>query len=242
LAWVLKSTSPGQILLIQFVFWFRLAVQPKLSSFNKETTMPALDVGTTKGVCELAYEGEENERYTFPDGSTWQINDAQSHWSTGFKGIEIAPQGRNDLVVLAFAGTDSLLDVIVDLSQATGGLPPQYVQAIIWARQLHGVHGSKLVLAGHSLGGGLAAYCSVSTRIPACTVNPAPLVGGLSPAALRSNPQITNYIASAEFVSSSPGRNPGTDVVVASNGGWLSFFTDHSNSAIAPAIGLPQRQ
>jgi hypothetical protein len=204
--------------------------------------MPALDIGQTKGCSELAYEGVEGERYSFPDGSAWSIADDQSHWSTGFKGIEIAPEGNNNLVVLAFAGTDSLLDVAVDLAQATGAaLPPQYTQALEWARSLFGTHGSKLVLAGHSLGGGMAAYCSVTLGCPACTVNPAPLVAGMSFASLRSNQQITNYIASNEFVSSSPGRNPGTDVVMPSSGGMLSFFTDHSLSAVAPSVSLPVR-
>ena len=203
--------------------------------------MPALDVGQTKGVCEIAYEGVENERYRFPDNSVWSILDDDSDTMTGFKGVITAPEGNSEVVVLAFAGTDSLLDVLVDAAQVAGQLPPQYMQALIWARQAHGQYGARLVLAGHSLGGGLAAYCSVSTRVPACTVNPAPLIGGMTWSSLGENPQITNYIASAEFVSSSPGRNPGTDVVVPSSGGMLSFFTDHSLAAVAPSVPLPTR-
>ncbi|NNE67036.1 MAG: hypothetical protein HKN33_10770 [Pyrinomonadaceae bacterium] len=201
--------------------------------------MPELDLGETKGVCEVAYDGEEGDRYRFPDGSTWAIQEARSTWSTGFKGVVVAPEEDRDITVLAFAGTDSLLDVGVDIVQIAGGLPPQYSQALIWARIVSASTRSNLVLAGHSLGGALAAYCSVSLRCPACTINPATLVGGISIASLRSNPHITNYIAANEFVSSAPGRNPGTDVVVPSAGGNLSFFTDHSLSAIGPSIPLP---
>ena len=203
--------------------------------------MPALDLGTTKGVCEIAYDGLRDERYRFHDGSIWRIRDHRATMLSGFKGIVTVKEGQDSPVVLAFAGTDSALDVLVDATQVGGQLPAQYIQALIWAQQLFGQEGSRLVLAGHSLGGGLAAYCSVNTRAPACTVNPAPLVGAMSFGALGSNPQITNYIARNEFVSSSPGRNPGTDVVVPSAGGMMSFFTDHSLSSIAPSIPLPTK-
>ncbi|REJ75434.1 MAG: DUF2974 domain-containing protein [Acidobacteria bacterium] len=202
--------------------------------------MPALDIGTTKGVCEIAYNGVRGERYRFPDGSTWSISEHRGDWTTGFKGIITSREGGGKKV-LAFAGTDSLLDVMVDAAQVAGQLPPQYVQAIAWAQQFSAQESGQVVFAGHSLGGGLAAYCSVRTRDPACTVNPAPLIGGMTLRSLGSNAQITNYIARNEFVSSSPGRNPGTDVVVPSAGGTFSFFTDHSLSAVAPNIPLPRK-
>lgn len=201
--------------------------------------MPALDLGTTKGVCEIAYDGIRGERYRFPDNSVWKIHDHTATSLTGFKGIVVYPEETREVIVLAFAGTDSLLDVAVDAAQVGGQLPTQYIQALTWAQQLSGTYSSRLVTAGHSLGGGLAAYCSVFIRMPACTINPAPLIGAISIQALGSNTQITNYIAANEFVSSSPGRNPGTDIVVPSAGGTFGFFTDHSLSAIAPHIPLP---
>lgn len=201
--------------------------------------MPALDLGTTKGVCEIAYDGVRGERYRFYDGSIWSIREHRSSL-TGFKGIVVVKEAGSQ-VVLAFAGTDSLLDVAADLAQFAGQLPTQYIQALVWGRQVHGLERGNLVFAGHSLGGGLAAYCAVSTMAPACTVNPAPLIGGITLSSLGANPHITNYIAANELVSSSPGRNPGTDVVVPSAGGTFSFFTDHSLSAIAPSIPLPTR-
>jgi len=88
------------------------------------------------------------------------------------------------------------------------------------------------------LGGGLAAYSSVDTRIPANTINPAPLVGAANFSAIfRENAQITNFIAGgSEFVSSSPGRNPGRDVAVEGRG---NFFMRHTLINTAPAIPLP---
>lgn len=200
-----------------------------------------LTLGETKGCCHVAYDGEAGENYLFPGGATWQV---LQHWATrmtGFKAALMAPQGRDDLKVLAFAGTDSMLDVAVDIIQATGGVPAQYSQALNLASSTQATSGSGLNLAGHSLGGGLAAYCSSILRIPASTVNPAPLVGGANLSALfANNSQITNYIAvGGEIVSSSPGRNPGQDVPVPSTGGLFGFFTDHMLANVAPSIPLP---
>ena len=203
--------------------------------------MASLTLAETKGVCSIAYDGVKGERYQFPDKTIWKVAE---HWATsmsGFKAIIIMPENRSDVYVMAFAGTDSLLDVGVDLNQLTGGLPTQYTQAINWAKQGQAAAGGIFVLAGHSLGGGLAAYCSVRLRCPAYTVNPAPLVGGVTLGAFGSNPQITNFIAQNEFVSSSPGRNPGTDVVVPSSGGTFSYFTDHLLANVAPSIPLPTK-
>jgi hypothetical protein len=162
------------------------------------------------------------------------------HWATrisGFKAVLLVGDSKS---VLAFAGTDSLLDVAVDISQVAGGLPPQYLQALSLAT-LQKQRMPDLQLAGHSLGGGLAAFASVRLGVPASTVNPAPLIGAASLRAIfGSNAQITNYVAQGgEFVSSSPGRNPGTDVSVPSSGGMFGFFTDHMLSNVAPSIPLP---
>ena len=151
------------------------------------------------------------------------------------------PESGSDVFVLAFAGTDSIVDVVVDLAQVGGGTPPQYVQAITLAGVAQRAARSRLHLAGHSLGGGLAAYCSSILRCPASTINPAPLIGAATYSALfENNSQITNYVAQhGEIVSSSPGSNPGRRVGVPTTGGSLGFFTDHMISNVAPSIPLP---
>jgi hypothetical protein len=199
-----------------------------------------LSLGETKGCCFVAYDGVRGERYSFPGGGIWAVS---AHWAdriTGFKAALIAPDGGGRSV-LAFAGTDSLLDVAADIAQVLGQIPPQYPQAILLASTTYQRLGADLHLAGHSLGGGLAAYCSSILRIPASTVNPAPLIGAATFSALfAQNRQITNYIAQGgEVVSSSPGRNPGTDVYVPSTGGMFGFFTDHMLNNVAPQIPLP---
>jgi hypothetical protein len=197
----------------------------------------ALNISDTKGCCHVAYDGLRGERYRFASGVIWTVSE---HWATrisGFKAVLLVGDSKS---VLAFAGTDSLMDVAVDVSQVVGGLPPQYPQALGLATSQHQQR-RDLQLAGHSLGGGLAAFASVRLGIPASTVNPAPLIGAASlRAVFGSHSQITNYVAQGgEFVSSSPGRNPGTDVSVPSSGGMFGFFTDHMLSNVAPTIPLP---
>jgi hypothetical protein len=201
--------------------------------------MPTLNFAETKGTCHLAYDALKGERYIFPDQTVWTVLDHRASRRSGFKAILIQPIDKaKNITVLSFAGTDSLLDVVVDIDQATGGLPAQYTQALALTQQLRSKH-RNLYLTGHSLGGGMAAYSSVATLIPASTINPAPLVGGMGLRSLGANSQITNYIAgTGEIVSSSPGRNPGTDVNVPANG---NFFTRHMVANVNPGVPLPQK-
>lgn len=199
-----------------------------------------LSLGETKGCCHVAYDGVAGDQYRFPGGQVWSVT---AHWATTITGFKAAMITADSRTVLAFAGTDSLLDAAVDIMQVGGTVPAQYHQALILAATVKSTAGANLHLAGHSLGGGLAAYCSAELDIPASTVNPAPLIGAATFRALfAANRQITNYVAQGgEFVSSSPGRNPGTDVSVPSTGGLFGFFTDHMLSNVAPSIPLPTK-
>lgn len=199
--------------------------------------MPNLTFAETKSTCFLAYDATVGESYRFPDGSTWSVSNSWHSTITGFKAILTQGNGKT---VLSFAGTDSLLDVAVDICQVLGGIPAQYSQSLVITLQCKASHQQNLHLSGHSLGGGLAAYCSVATGLSASTINPAPLVGGASFSALfKNNDQITNYIAGgSEFVSGSVGRNPGRDVAVEASG---NFFSRHSLLNTAPSVPMPTK-
>ena len=67
-------------------------------------------------------------------------------------------------------------DGLADIGQALGACPPQYLQALVIANKLNEVlDGKNLSFVGHSLGGGLAAFCSILTGRYAMTFNPAGL-------------------------------------------------------------------
>ena len=199
--------------------------------------MSTLTKEETKGACHVAYEGVTGERYKFPDGTIWSVLAHKGTWYTGFKVVLLKPANR-ELRILSFAGSDSALDFLHDGVQALGGTSSQYYQAMDQTSKYQ-KEGGSLHLCGHSLGGGLAAYCSVKTGLSTSTVNPAPLVGMLSIAALRGNPQIVNYVPSnGEIVSSSHGRNPGRDVKVNASG---NFLTRHKLGNVMPDVPLPQK-
>ncbi len=213
--------------------------------------MSNLSFGDTKGNCYIAYEGLERESYKFSDGTIWRIVGSWASKVSGFKAILAQPP--NGQLVLAFAGTDSLRDWIVDGQQATTiWLPEQYHQALSLTQHCNGIYGKTIHLAGHSLGGGLAAYCSLHTKLNASTINAAPLVGAAWHSKLqllkgffsgKGNSQITNYVSSGgEFVSSSHGLNPGSRVAVSAKGsGVKGFFTKHSLLNIGVSISIPTK-
>jgi hypothetical protein len=201
--------------------------------------MSRADFKETKAASFVAYDGVRDESWQFPDGKVWTVTRTWHSHITGFKSLLLTCSSR-PFAILAFAGTDSVVDAAVDIHQALGGIPPQYTQALVVASRAQQAHRSNLHLCGHSLGGGLAAFCSVHMRLPASTVNPAPLMttAGLS-GWFGSNRQITNYIAGgSEVVSSAPGRNPGVDVAVPATG---NFFSRHSLANTDPSIPLPKK-
>lgn len=122
---------------------------------------------------------------------TWNTLSTWVSHIIDFKAILVQPSGgMKNVTVLAFAGTDSVMDVVVDLNQVTGGMAPQYPRSLSVAMQCQS-SSNNLFLTEHSLGGGLAAYCSVETRVSASTINPAPLVSmGSFSAMFGRNPQI----------------------------------------------------
>lgn len=202
--------------------------------------MPVLSFAETKGVCFLAYDAEKGQQYKFPDGLIWKIIDSYSDWISGYKSILIQPESKEkEVTVLAFAGTTAWSpgDLKTDLDQALGEVPPQYLIALTTAVKHQKEYGS-LFLAGHSLGGGLAAFSSFATKVPANTINPAPLMGKVSEKGAKSSSQVTNFIAGDwEIVSSLPGRLVGKIVHVSGKGNCLER---HGLANVAPELGFPK--
>ena len=75
--------------------------------------------------------------------------------------------------VLAFAGTNDWRDWLSNVRQATGYDDVQYNQAVAAAKSAKAAFGDALVIAGHSLGGGLAATAALATGTVAVTFNAA---------------------------------------------------------------------
>ena len=131
------------------------------------------------------------------------------NFDTGiFTGFQVAlyknPQGK---YVIAFAGTDSILDGITDISMGIhtliAGVTSQFTQgeAVVskWMDQL-GLSVSNTTIVGHSLGGALAQYFGAKTQFETLTYNAYGIGNEVS-----GGSNITNYITMHDPVGILPG-------------------------------------
>lgn len=124
-----------------------------------------------------------------PEGwkeTTEDINIEKENWEneSGFK-ASLYYNEKENIYILAFAGTENLKDWVTDIRQGVGlddGKRGQYRKAVELARKLqHKIKKENLVITGHSLGGGLASIASAVTGSSAYTFNAA----GLHPKTLK---------------------------------------------------------
>ncbi|HEX8398680.1 MAG TPA: hypothetical protein VF644_14695 [Pyrinomonadaceae bacterium] len=221
----------------------------------KETYREAQGIkfSETKGACDLAYHAVEGERYKFTDEKVWKVVRKIERF-LGFRAVIIQAEDSFYKPILAFAGTDptSVADIFTDAHQAVGGIfVPQYWFAVLTANEAKGRFGD-LVLTGHSLGGGLAAYASLVTGASATTINPAPLNSSNTLIGLMKNLKgkvnITNYICGTkgwrkgEVVTSliSPGFIVGEKIYVAGADG-AGFHTRHKLENTGAGVNMPTK-
>lgn len=87
-------------------------------------------------------------------------------------------RGPGALHVLAFRGSDAVLDWLINAAGFVGIVPDYYVRAerlVDAAKQYVENRGGTLVLTGHSLGGGMAEYAAAKHGLVAYTFNSAHL-------------------------------------------------------------------
>ncbi len=206
----------------------------------------------TKSASALAYKGSNskvNDVYQFPDGKQWKVVDVKNDPQTGFRAIALKPLDPQDKrVIVAFSGSDEGKDWGDNVKQGLGLSTAQYKEAVDFANKWKASDESRVILTGHSLGGGLASYASIKTDLPATAVNSAPLALdhlGLNPFdALH----ITQYYVPGEALSVLNKANPldirpGFGVEVQGRNSILdprSVGSNHALDNVAPDIPAPQ--
>jgi hypothetical protein len=212
----------------------------------------ALSLEDVKACSQLAYNGQG---VNATPGGRWVIivdssmkNGVAESWITGFRAI-LLEEKTNAFrrVVLAFAGTDphSVADIVTDIDGAVSlspfDIPAQYAQAASLAEKLQNTYGPRLLVAGHSLGGGLANYVSVKLGIPGAGINAAPLGPGtilnLYLFGKDDHSKFTHYNNEGELVSSyAPGVQIGQVCEIENKKGVLEGHMLENIDTNAPMV------
>ncbi len=142
------------------------------------------------GLCQLAYEssGRSKGEYRIAGRPGWHIAEIYSSWS--FRAILVKSPSRQR--ILSFAGSDDSGDWLDNIMYGLTGMSRQHYIAVKLASRLR-----PSIVVGHSLGGGLASFVASYNRLPAFTINPAPLhiKTGLTREILEN---VTNYVVPGE--------------------------------------------
>ena len=121
-------------------------------------------------------EGAETVIQNLKEGG-WEISRTIAH-DSGLQAAVYFHRASNRKV-LAFQGTDpkDWRDIRTDIANALGVLTAQYQAATTFVKQektgLESDAPFRLILVGHSLGGGMAQYAAAMTGVDAVTFNPA---------------------------------------------------------------------
>lgn len=111
-----------------------------------------VDLGLVACSLESAKTGTERKLYGF-NAQAYQNKNAE-----------------DKRLVIAFCGTDGIMDFLTDYGNAyLNGIPKQYQEALDFTQPLiekYANAGYKIILTGHSLGGGLASYAAIRFNQP----------------------------------------------------------------------------
>jgi len=143
------------------------------------------------GLTWLAYKGNGTVGAWNIGGRTWNLVTVYEQGS--FRAVLM----NGSQTVLSFSGTDDRGDWADNIGQGMLGASGQYIRALELANQT-----SPGMVVGHSLGGGLAAYCAIYAGKLAATINPAPLninLASLVGMAAHMN-NVINYIVPGEVL------------------------------------------
>lgn len=162
---------------------------------------------------------------------TASLHDAASGFQAGI-------YSDNQQYVLAFAGTNDMRDWLSNVRQATGYDDVQYNQAVAVAKGAKAAFGDALVIAGHSLGGGLAATAALATGTVAVTFNAAGVSDytlnrmGIDPAAAKQDAQAGGIRRYSEQYDMLTGTQESTSLIPDAIGHKITLANNDTLSGI----------
>lgn len=164
------------------------------------------------------------------------IDPASLHDSAS--GFQAGIYSDNHQYVLAFAGTNDMRDWLSNVRQATGYDDVQYNQAVAVAKSAKTAFGDALVIAGHSLGGGLAATAALATGTVAVTFNAAGVSDytlnrmGIDPAAAKQDAQAGGIRRYSEQYDMLTGTQESTSLIPDAIGHKITLANNDTLSGI----------
>lgn len=153
-------------------------------------------------------------------------------------GFQAGIYSDNQQYVLAFAGTNDMRDWLSNVRQATGYDDVQYNQAVSLAKSAKAAFGDALVIAGHSLGGGLAATAALATGTVAVTFNAAGVSDytlnrmGIDPAAAKQDAQAGGIRRYSEQYDMLTGTQESTSLIPDAIGHKITLANNDTLSGI----------
>ncbi|MDR0522019.1 MAG: hypothetical protein LBH00_09245, partial [Planctomycetaceae bacterium] len=131
-------------------------------------------------VADAVYQLGDLSRFGLPDASDEQLRQLFGEKSSalfdhspagGFR-AKVYHDTRSESFILGFGGTDSVnpSDWLSNIQQFFGKPAEQYEQGINIVNHL--APHQKLIVTGHSLGGGIATVAAVAQQLEACVFNP----------------------------------------------------------------------
>jgi hypothetical protein len=141
-----------------------------------------LQFSETKGLSFASYDAKEGDVIQTANGKKFDTA-VVVELPSGFRAAVFVPQNPSDnRRIVAFTGTQPTdrngIDIATDIQGALNSRPEQYKQADELVSYLKGrakEAGNNLILTGHSLGGGLAAYTAIRNDLFATTLESAPI-------------------------------------------------------------------
>ena len=123
--------------------------------------MPALAIDFEPlDVRRLADFAEYSEAAYLDGSRPAYVTDIKTDTLTGFKAVAIDVPGSNPKkIVVSFAGTEDLRDIVADVLMVSGMVPKQFAHAEAFYSEIKAKYpDADIELTGHSLGGSIATY------------------------------------------------------------------------------------